>query len=70
MIEKLDDIIGINEKLEIFEGYDSEIPLMQYNPEICSMELAFTPGELVELADMMIKRWQAFRDKFDSARNP
>lgn len=52
------NIVGIDAELEISEGYDGSIFIEGHNGE----ELLTKP-ELIELADMMIDRWQRFKAK-------
>ena len=42
-------VVGVNHKLEVYEGYDSS--WIRY----------FTADEKRELADVMLARWQAYR---------
>jgi hypothetical protein len=44
-------IIGIDGGHNIYQGYDGYI------------DVSLTQAECVELADIMLQRWQAFKDK-------
>ena len=46
----------------LFEGYDGDIWLTDYNSEINDYEPAFTKEELFELADIAIARWNKFKE--------
>lgn len=54
-------VVGIGPDLALSDGYDGRIDVAgegaAYDP---AMEL--TPAEVVELADLMIGRWQAIRE--------
>lgn len=47
------NIVGINPKLELSEGYDTEL----------SEEHKFTMEEKIELANYMIKLWEMYKIK-------
>lgn len=51
-------IIGLDPKLNLTEGYDSELWAREYDEEFEE----FTREELVEIADHMLERWQKFRE--------
>ena len=55
-IDPYQGIIGINEELDITEGYDGYIKDTQC-PEMDEL----TNNELIELADYVIKLWQKFK---------
>ena len=64
-----DGIIGISPTLGISEGYDGRIPHKTgetYADENCLREDALTFAECVELADIAILSWQAFRAKMQT----
>ena len=54
-------IIGLDEFGNLFEGYDGT--LENYESEYAGVDPEFTPAERVEIADMMLARWQAYRQK-------
>jgi hypothetical protein len=61
-------IVGINPKLEVFEGYDSRLyELEQSDEDVMPDEIGYEPGwtpeECAELADFMIELWRQFREK-------
>ena len=54
------DIVGLDTvTLEVFQGYDGDIPVW---PDEWSDQEGWTPDERRELAEYMIERWTAFRD--------
>ena len=54
-------IIGIDEDLDVYEGYDGHIPLVDYDwdPE-GPHELTLTAEERRELSALMVDRWTRF----------
>lgn len=50
-----DDIIGINNELEIYEGYDGRLGEYNNNP--------LTKKQKLELADRMLNLWQQYKTK-------
>lgn len=50
------DIIGIDDENNLYEGYDGELFLNVYKNN------DLTKKELIEIADLMIKRWETFKD--------
>jgi hypothetical protein len=64
-IEANRGIIGINEYLEIAEGYDGPIEAAEAdceNPLAALPEGRLTPDECAELAVIMIERWRRFAE--------
>ena len=57
-------IVGIDHEGSTHEGYDGGIPTP--GDEEWS-DSALTPAECVELADVMLARWGAFRAKYAKA---
>ena len=54
-------IIGLGPDNQVTGGYDEGF----FNPaDIWYKKPDLTPGECVELADFMIRRWQEFRAKY------
>lgn len=54
-------ILGLGPDCEtLTEGYDGKIEGPWMEPE----EHVLTPAERVELADLMIARWQAYRERW------
>ncbi len=66
-------IIGLDEQMRLFEGYDGAInypaPDWLSETEVDEISRYLTSSEAVELADIMIARWQAFREKAWGARS-
>ena len=60
-LEPSGGIIGINEELEVFEGYDS--PLYSYSEKSPLRDEKLTNGERQQIANMMIDRWIQFKNK-------
>jgi hypothetical protein len=63
-------IVGINDSLEVYEGYDGPIFSPVEEPEIDDLSIpsklspllgAMTADDFRELADLMISTWQEFR---------
>lgn len=50
-------IVGIDDKLEISEGYDGGI----YTSDFCDPENNWSKEDRIALADMMIDRWKRFK---------
>jgi hypothetical protein len=59
--------IGLDDDLNVFEGYDGRLRCqsdeLAYGEEPDDFPDALTGAEAVELADAMIARWTAFREK-------
>lgn len=55
-------IIGINDKMEVSEGYDGHIAIVEFWPTI---KILLLKKEREELADMTIERWKKFRELED-----
>jgi len=51
------DIFGLTKDVLITEGYDSVLYVSEEDDEP-----RLTPGEQIEIADEMIKRWQSFKE--------
>jgi len=68
MPEGCDDTVGINGDLIIGFGYDEQ----GYTPDCDYIEdddyKKLTAEECVELADMMIERWQSLRAKYKQTK--
>ena len=67
-----EEIVGIDDELAVHEGYDGGIieadvtePSWIYDDEEREewLKKHLTSAEMVELADIMIARWTAYRDK-------
>lgn len=59
-------IWGIDEELAIYEGYDNEVHLdLDFDN---GEEINWTPEQKRELADLMIGRWQQFKDAAGDAK--
>lgn len=57
-------IIGINDRLEIYGGYDSSFYIDSADDKSWrDEEDILSPSELIELADHMIGMWSAFKTK-------
>ena len=58
------EIIGIDDELNIFEGYDGIV----YMPDFYwdESESPLTDAECVELANRVIERWKQFRLKHET----
>jgi hypothetical protein len=54
-------IIGINEMLELYEGYDGTIRYPPYEPGAAD---ELSKEDMRELADLMIATWTRFRNAF------
>lgn len=54
--------IAINEKLDIAEGYDGGLPLAPNHSDYEFDEDKLTKEEALELADIMIDRWNRFKE--------
>ena len=54
-------IVGIDHEGSTHEGYDGGIPIPE---DAVWSDSALTPAECVELADVMLARWAAFRAKY------
>lgn len=55
-------VVGINHKGDVCGGYDESFILP--DDEWMIEEFTLTPQECVELADIMLSRWNAFRERF------
>lgn len=51
--------IGINERMEVCEGYDDGL-----SGDYDFSDEPWKPSERVELAEFMIKRWQEYRERY------
>lgn len=56
-------IIGIDDRGEVFQGFDGEFPLYVYRGDA---RVPLTAAELRELAALMLVRWQQFHDQADA----
>lgn len=55
--------VSINEKLEIAEGYDGGFPLAQYEEYYDPDYPGPSKEDMLELADLIIERWNKFKEK-------
>ncbi len=56
------NIVGIDDKLELSQGYDGGMPATPNCDYYADMDdNILTKEETLELADLMINRWQQFR---------
>lgn len=68
-----DEIVGIDKENKVYQGYDSSCTMPDhywYTYEECENKL--TKQDCLELADVMIKRWQDFKEhwsNYDDAGN-
>jgi hypothetical protein len=63
-IEPNCNYIGINEEMNVSEGYDGAIYLPEDDDEFCVIDNKLTKDECVELAYYMIGQWQKFKVKY------
>ena len=54
-------IVGIDDDGYLFQGYDGGIPY----PDTNGYDVQFSPEDMRELADLMIMRWQRFKDSIE-----
>lgn len=63
-------IIGLDEKLQaIYGGSDERLALAMPDDDGYQYYEDLTQKEKAEIADLMIKRWQAFKDKVLNSEN-
>lgn len=62
-------ILGLDEDLNLYGGYDGKISLENYSFDSDSMLPEFKPEEITEIADIMITRWQAFKRKHGAGKS-
>jgi hypothetical protein len=55
------NVLGIDEAGNIFEGYDDSIET-KFDASLDAHVPALVPAEMAELADIMIARWQDYKD--------
>lgn len=57
-------IFGLNENLDkIYDGYDGDINLTEYDYELNKEILNYTPEEICEICDYMIDLWSQMKKK-------
>jgi hypothetical protein len=55
-------IVGLSPELEVFEGYDGQLEADGAWEHDMRPRSDLTPVERSELAELMIERWQRYRD--------
>lgn len=61
-----DDMFGIGAGLEVGMGYDHTLQMENFIGDTDEWGRLYADADLVELADMMIARWQQFKAKYDT----
>ena len=64
-----EEVIGINDKLDIYDGYDGAIyDPSWYDEEGERYKTSYTDMELCEIADIAIERWERFKKLHQEAK--
>lgn len=61
-------VIGISKGLGVYEGYDND--LRDWNEDVACMQdrEALSPGEKIEVCDIMIDRWTRLRAQLSETK--